>query len=603
MSDTPAKVYVYVILRYVLTGGFVFSMFTGHAQVQLDIRGVDRDSASIAREFNFKRSFPGPAQLMDYVNQLPSILRQQGYPAASVDSIFSDSTRVRIHLYVGEAYAWGDLNTDSVDQLLLQEAGWPKPGGAGNVLKLTRYSTLRENMLSYLENNGYPFASVKIDSLQIRENLMYGRLRIEKGPLYQIDSVRNLGSARISPSFLQRYLGLLPGSIYKKNTLGDVSARLRELPYVTEAKPWDMTLLSNGSVVNVYLEPKKSSQVNVLIGLLPSNQQLGNSKMLVTGEANINLRNSLGSGETLGLNWQQIQPRSPRLDLLYIQPYLFKSPFGLNFNFDLFKKDSSFITVSMIAGARYALSARQSGNLFIQNFSSSLLDVDTQAVKTSRRLPEQADIRSVNIGVEYTLNTTDYRFNPRKGNELSFSLSAGTRTIRKNNVIVRLYDPFQPDFDFNRLYDTLKLKSTQFQLRLDGAHYFPLSRVSTFKVSLRGGWIRNEQLLRNELFQIGGYKLLRGFDEESIFASAYAVSSAEYRYFIGLNSYLFAFTDFGWVENASVDIRQQFLGAGLGLAFETRAGIFNMSWAAGKRSDSPFNLRQSKIHLGYINYF
>ncbi len=95
-----------------------------------------------------------------------------------------------------------------------------------------------------------------------------------------------------------------------------------------------MTLLGTGSVLNLYVEPKKSSQVNVLIGLLPSNQQLESNKLLVTGEANINLKNSLGSGETIGLNWQQIQVKSPRLNLVYQHPYLFKSPVGLAFNFD-----------------------------------------------------------------------------------------------------------------------------------------------------------------------------------------------------------------------------------------------------------------------------
>ncbi len=41
----------------------------------------------------------------------------------------------------------------------------------------------------------------------------------------------------------------------------------------------------------------------------------------------------------------------------------------------------------------------------------------------------------------------------------------------------------------------------------------------------------------------------------------------------------------------------------LGMAFETKAGIFNISYAASKEDDQKFNLRQSKIHLGYVNYF
>jgi hemolysin activation/secretion protein len=63
--------------------------------------------------------------------------------------------------------------------------------------------------------------------------------------------------------------------------------------------------------------------------------------------------------------------------------------------------------------------------------------------------------------------------------------------------------------------------------------------------------------------------------------------------------------DFGWVNNAQQSVRKKntFIGSGLGLAFETKAGIFNISYAAGKRDDAKFDLRQSKIHLGYVNYF
>ncbi|HYE54705.1 MAG TPA: BamA/TamA family outer membrane protein, partial [Chitinophagaceae bacterium] len=129
--------------------------------------------------------------------------------------------------------------------------------------------------------------------------------------------------------------------------------------------------------------------------------------------------------------------------------------------------------------------------------------------------------------------------------------------------------------------------------------------ASTFKAGLQAGWFQSPAVFRNELFQIGGYRILRGFDEESIFASQYAVGTAEYRYLVDRNSFFFAFIDAGWANNTQSSVRQKtgFIGAGLGLAFETKAGIFNISYAAGKRSDTKFDLRQSKIHLGYVNFF
>ncbi|HEV7621597.1 MAG TPA: hypothetical protein VGO09_07690, partial [Flavisolibacter sp.] len=46
-----------------------------------------------------------------------------------------------------------------------------------------------------------------------------------------------------------------------------------------------------------------------------------------------------------------------------------------------------------------------------------------------------------------------------------------------------------------------------------------------------------------------------------------------------------------------------YISSGLGLSFETKAGLINLAWAVGKRDDSQFNLRQSKVHLGFVSYF
>jgi outer membrane translocation and assembly module TamA len=313
----------------------------------------------------------------------------------------------------------------------------------------------------------------------------------------------------------------------------------------------------------------------------------------------------LGGGETIGLNWQQLQVKSPRLNILFQQPYLFGSPFGMNFNFDLFKKDSSYVNISILLGAAYAVSSTQTGSVFVQRLTTNLLTVDTFSIKNNRKLPPEADVTSTNIGVNYQWITTDYRFNPRKGNELNVTASAGTRNIRKNNVIVKLYDDREPTFDFNHLYDTFKLKSYQFRVKLQAIHYFPVSNASTVKAAFNGGWFQSPSVFRNELFQIGGYKLLRGFDEESIFSSAYGVATAEYRYLLGRNSFIAAFIDYGSSKNTRTETNKNstFLGTGLGMAFETKAGIFNITYAVGKRDTDRFNFRQSKIHLGYVNYF
>ncbi|HRP55292.1 hypothetical protein [Agriterribacter sp.] len=589
----------------------VLSLYAGaQDKYRLHYAFVDKDTSFRPETLDLQTTFTSLEHCRRYVDQIVGSLQAKGYITASADSIVFDSSTARIWIYIGNTYQWVELNTDSADKKMLASVGWNSKAFSKDVLNFDKVQYWQERMLNYYENNGYPFASVVLDSLTVQNEKVSGMLKTEKGPAYKIDSIRVYGKAKISNFFLQRYLGIENGSPYKKARLQSVSQRLLELPYLKEIKAWDMTMTGSGSVLNLYIDPKRSSQVDVLVGFLPAAEGTGRTKLQLTGEANINLKNALGSGETIGVNWQQIQVKSPRLHLLYEHPFVFNTAFGLDFNFDLLKKDSSFLNLNAGFGVQYLSTGKQSGKVFFQSFFTNVLPggIDTAQVKATQKLPSYIDVTTSNVGINYKYNNTDYRFNPRKGNEFTVTASAGLRKIRPNTAITGIKkDASGNDFDYASLYDTLDMRTYLLKINVSGAHYFKAGKQSVVKAAVNGGWLYTHDIFKNEMYQIGGYKLLRGFDEESIYAGSYTVLTAEYRFFIGLNSYFFGFADGGWAKNnAYGEIRQQghtYLGMGIGMAFETKAGIFNLSYAIGKRDDRPFNLRQSKIHFGLVSLF
>jgi outer membrane protein assembly factor BamA len=584
----------------------VLSPFSGWTQYPLHILPVDKDSGFIKNRLGLTTTFRSREACTDYIVNLLPMLQGKGYMTASADSITIESGGASIRLYVGNSYRWASIDTRRVDPALLAAVAWNEKSFARHPLDFRQFQARQQLLLDYLENNGYPFAKISLDSIVLKDSAEVAAvLKIDKGPLYKIDSIRVYGPAKISSEFLQRYLNIPNGSIYRKEKLEAITKKILELPYVQEQQPWNLTMLGEGSVINLYLRPKRSSQINALVGFLPSSDPVLGNKILVTGEATVNLKNALGNGETIGLNWQQLQQSSPRLNLLFQQPYLFHSPFGLNASFDLYKQDSSYININLVAGAQYTLSSNQNGSVFIQQSISNLLNTDTLQIIASRALPQIADVSAVSLGLTYDFNNTNYRFNPRRGNEFQFLGSAGTKKVKENPQIARLKDPNDTSFNYASLYDTVKLHSYEFLVKLAAAHYFPLTRASTLKLGFNGGVFSSPNTYRNELFLIGGYRLLRGFDEQSILASQYAVGTVEYRYLVGLNSFLFTFLDAGWAKNdvPGFHLNSTFLGTGLGMAFETKAGIFNISYALGKRADASFNFHDAKIHLGYVSFF
>ena len=599
-SHLPAALLFFIII-------LIQNISFGQISYTLNAKSVDKTPDFLKSEIGLQTEFPSRAVCIDYVNKLPSLLQTKGFVNASLDSIFFDTTSARLVLYIGEQYKWAHINIAAADPQVLSVSGWNGKIFSNKPMNFDQLRGFQENMLVYLENNGYPFAKIYLDSISLIEDSVKASLMIEKGPFYKIDSIRVYGNAKISNTFLQHYLDIPNGSVYNREKLLRISKKIRELSFVEEEQPSNMSLLGTGSVLNLYLKQRRSSQVNAIIGFLPNNDQLSSKKLLVTGEANINLQNAFGGGEALGLNWQQVQVKSPRLNIFYRHPYLFNSPLGVDFSFDMLRKDSSYLNINLNLGVRYVLSESQSGKIYLQHLQTIVSQggINEAQVIASKTLPDIADVSSLGLGVEFEKNKTNYRFNPRSGYQFNIGGSGGTKKIKKNNEILELKDPSDPSFDFNGLYDTVKLKS--YQLRLLGAvaKYFPMGKQGTIKTAISGATILSDNIYRNELFQIGGYKMLRGFDEESEYLSQYVVGTLEYRYLIGLNSFFFGFVDGGWGRNNSHSSKytHTYIGTGLGLALETKAGIFNLAWAVGKRDDTHFNLRQSKIHFGFVNYF
>jgi hypothetical protein len=80
------------------------------------------------------------------------------------------------------------------------------------------------------------------------------------------------------------------------------------------------------------------------------------------------------------------------------------------------------------------------------------------------------------------------------------------------------------------------------------------------------------------------------------------VGTVEYRILLQRNSAFFVFADGGWGKHIE-KVDHTYLSTGAGISFETKAGIFNLVLALGSRDDQQFNLRQSKVHFGFVNYF
>ncbi len=567
----------------------------------VSLHSVDGKENLLSSLSGLPASFASSEAAYRYLRDLVPALQAEGFLAASIDSISIRDNHYAAFVFLGEGYKWAKVDMDSLPQEMLSQNGFSKIQWQGKKLEPALIARISEKTLQWSEQNGYPFAKVSLDVSEEKPNEIHAAFRWNKGTLQRLDTIRIEGEMKISRNYLLRYLDIKQGALYNEKKIRALSGRLRDLAFLQEARPLEMAFGQFENQLTLYLKEKKANHLSALIGLLPNSVETG--KFMLTADAAFLFQNILGQGEYMDVSYQNLQYKSPRFKAHIVYPYLLNTPLGLDADFDLFKKDTTFRRTTFHGGLRYYLNATDYVRIFYQNQSNRLGVIDTGFIKANKQLPQDADVAAKGAGMELAVSKVDNRILPRKGFDAKMSTTVLQRQVRKSDEVLGLSDA--SGFDYTSLYDSFAQRANQVMVQAGINYYLPIAKKIVLKTAYTGAYLHGGNLFRNELYQIGGFRLLRGFDEQSIYTNHYHVAVLELRLLLDQRSYFYLFSDNGWVQSrysgyAADDV---YNGLGLGAALETKTGIFSISYAVGRHRGNPIQFRQSKIHFGYAAYF
>jgi len=582
-----------IICRYsfvfILAISLLFPCYI-NAQNKITLNYTSNDSSgNIIKKYHPGKQYNTKEEAVLVVKQLIILLYKDGYLASRIDSVISDSVKVSAYISVGKKYLHVGLRKGNLDKYLINQLNFKEKTFSGKPFKYDNLVKMSEKLLVYCENNGYPFAEFRFDSITVSDEKIDAAIDFQRNNKIVIDSIIVKGTSKAAKGFLYSYLSIKPGNLYNESLIRKVDQKLRELTFISEIKPMEVMFTEKNAKLFLYVDKKKASSFYGVIGVLPNNQSSG--KLLINGELKLTLLNSFGRGELIDLNWRSISKSTQDLKLSLAYPFLFSTPFGITYKFILYKQDTSYLTLNHDIGIQYYFSGNNYLKIFADIYKSDLLS--TSGLEAITVLPDYADVSANLFGLEFLKETYDYRINPRKGHLIHFSAAAGMKKIRKNSSIN------------NALYDSIKLNSTQFRFMINGKLFIPLFRKMTILLSTQNAYILNNTIFENELYRLGGLNSLRGFDEESIKASYYNLLLFEYRYLFERNSFFGVFANVAYYEKRTpnVFVHDVPYGFGAGVSFDTKIGIFSIYYALGSQFGQAITFRQSKIHFGFTNNF
>jgi outer membrane protein assembly factor BamA len=506
---------------------------------------------------------------------------RSGFLEARIDSFSLDTTHVFAFGHLGQHYQLVKIVPDSLTAIWLSRVGASRDNYKGSTINTELLGQISLKAIKKLEDSGYPFAQVKYSNSSITANLLSIDMSIISGPLITLDTLYIKGDIKLSRKYIEGFLGYSKGQPYNETVLSGYDQRLRSLNFVRVVRPTEVEFIPGKARVYTYLTGQNANQFYGLIGFASDNGE--KPKIRFTGDVRLSLANVFRQGEQNSVRWQALPEGTQRLNIVSSWSYLNGTNFGLESQFNLYRRDTSYINInpkvdamfafgrggSLGIGFDYRSSASLSTSIGVENFKTFLYTLSVNLGSTpSEIFPENAIYVSAGVGV-------------------------GSRQVGK-----------QGDAEYNQSeIGEAKISATAF-LSL-------IANRLVLKTQVQGhamGFISrgtSQSLMENEMYRIGGHENLRGFNQESINTAMYTVTSIELQQRIQQQLKLFLFFDQGIVRGINHNPPKVYWprGAGFGVQLATTGGVVSLSYALGQGYGESFEVKNSKIHVGFTALF
>ncbi|EMY80412.1 outer membrane protein [Psychroflexus gondwanensis ACAM 44] len=424
-------------------------------------------------------------------------------------------------------------------------------------------------IIEKLKAQGLSFGKSFLTDLEYRNaHALNAKLVIDSGLKRRIDKINIKGYESLPKSYISYLTGLKIGSEFIESQIQQKTEKLDNIPFISVKKPTEVLFKKDSTELFLYLEKFNSNTFDGFLGF--GNNETSDFEL--NGYLNMVLLNNLNFGERLGVIYKNDGNGQQTFEGNVELPFVFSSPVTIGADLRIFRRDSAFSNSSQTVELKYYLNEK--------------LNLKGAAEFTNSTSLEQENLNSISEIDDY--NSSFYGI----GAEY---LKLGPRQLFGVNTFVNL----------NLSAGSRKTKNDteQYKLSLSGQHQININYRNRLYLNLNSQILISDNFLNNELFRFGGVNSIRGFAENSLLASRFAVLQTEYRYILDANLYANTVIDVGNYENRLNNVNENILGYGAGIGLKSQAGIFNLIIANSVSDVQESTFSNTRIHINFTSFF
>lgn len=415
-------------------------------------------------------------------------------------------------------------------------------------------------LLHWLNNKGYPYAQLELDTLMFDGKSSEFTWNISPGKRILLDTI-------ITPNILfnkrtlQRCLNYEPGQPYSTDKVQSIGDALSQISFLKPNAQVSIRMHSETFSITIKADRKKNNVISALIALQP---KPNSSQSILTGNIDLELSNALKQAETIEFHWKRPQPKSQSLAFKLGSPFTAGLPVGFQFEFASFLRDSTFSSTDLY--------------LRLLTKTNDLNGFSAAVGKSSNTHFQSSSLFGNTQNKTYSLR---YSKNNNSNNSINFLIEglAGTRTIQ---------------------YETSASTKKLYALRGKAWSKFNLTELLFSNINLEVNGLFSDSLFNNEISRLGGTKNLRAFIEESIYASQYAMLNCDFGVNLGSEIQSFLFGDFAKIQEP---ISKIYYDAGLGFRFQQENGSLSITYGIGNIENNGLQLKNGRVGITFSSRF
>ena len=440
------------------------------------------------------------------------------------------------------------------------------------IVKLSKTESALNFINSKISNLGFPFSKLRLSNIEVTKNqTLTAKLIIESNTRKRnISNIIIKGYEKFPRSYLKHYLKIKPNQSFNLKTIKQKTEQLNDLKFANQIKAPEVLFSKDSTSLYLYLEKAKSNSFDGFLGF-GTNEETNNLEF--DGYLNLNLTNNLNFGETFRLLYKSDENDQKTFDTNLTLPYIFKSPIGVDLQLRIFKRDSSFTTVNQSVKLHHQINSKHKIYAGLTNLESN------------------------NLLTENTIsnNIADYKTS-------YYSFAYEFLKPQSYNYLFPINSKFYFETNFGKR-KLINESQKQSQFTIDAFKNFNLNLKNNIYIRLNSSILISDTYLENELFRFGGINSIRGFEENSLLASAFGIINSEYRFQLTNSVYIHSITDVAYFENKILNTKEKLFGYGFGFGILTKAGLLKFNYANGKIENQKFKLSNFKIHLSITTDF